>query len=217
MYKVIDEKKGFQRISFLDLETENTALQRFQNVPWQASIITQVGNKIVKELDFYIKWDEKTLGRKFCISRGAAAVTRYNPETIEKYGRPPEEVYDALLPELEAADYICGHNLLMFDACVWQEFAEAIKRPIYNIVPKIIDTAAVYKGMKLEQSPKNQSDFTAWQYRVMHTRKKGLRFSLELIGKEYKVEHDYTTLHNSLSDLHLNAKVFQHLKYAIKM
>jgi len=56
-----------------------------------------------------------------------------------------------------------------------------------------------------------------YQYKIMHTRRKGVRTSLAYLGKEFKIEHDHSKLHDALVDLELNLKVWNQLKYQIEL
>lgn len=212
MYKVLSDENPSLVYAFIDLETSTAAQHEAWNLPWQASVVIFQNNQIIREHDYFIKWNPLLQ-----VSKGAAIKTRYNERDVIEKGLPPDKVYDLLLPEIEAADFVVGHNILFFDIYIWQAWARKIGKEVYNFVPKAIDTAAVAKGIKLETSPKDQSDFLAWQYRSLHTRKKGLKFSLESLGKEFGIEHNYDKLHNALVDLELNVKVFKQLKYGVML
>ena len=61
------------------------------------------------------------------------------------------------------------------------------------------------------------SNFAEYQYRIYNTRRKGIRTSLPVLGKELDVKHDYENLHNALVDLELNLKVWNKLKYSLEL
>jgi DNA polymerase III epsilon subunit-like protein len=210
MYKVLSDETPDLTYAFIDMETCNAALHEIHDLPWQASVVIVKNKQIIRDYDFFIKWTPLPV-----VSKGAALKTRYDENKVISKGLPPEEVYNILLPEIEAADKVCGHNILFFDIYIWQAWARKIGKPVYNFAPKAVDTAAIAKGLKLGTSPNDEADFIPWQYRSLHTRKKGLKFSLESLGKEFDIEHDYENLHDALTDLQLNVKVFNRLKYGV--
>jgi DNA polymerase III epsilon subunit-like protein len=57
-----------------------------------------------------------------------------------------------------------------------------------------------------------REELLLYQYKIMNTKKKRVRSRLEALGKEYDIDHDYDTLHDALSDLQLNIKVWNKLK-----
>jgi DNA polymerase III epsilon subunit-like protein len=210
MYKILSDETANLTYTFIDFETGNTALHEVSNLPWQAAFITIQNGIVVKECERLIKWTPLAK-----VSKGAAYVTKYDESKVIQNGLPPDVVYDEFLEEIQAADRIVGHNIILFDIYVWEAWARAIGKTPYNFIPKAIDTAGIAKGLKLETKPKDDGDFLFWQYRSLHTRKKGLKFSLESLGKEFGIKHNYEKLHDALVDLQLNVKVFDQLKYGV--
>ena len=86
-----------------------------------------------------------------------------------------------------------------------------------HLVPKLIDTNCIARGVKMEIPYKPEEDFTEYQYRIVNTRRKGVRSSLTALGKEFNIDHDYDKLHNAIVDLELNLKVWNKLKYALEL
>ena len=84
-------------------------------------------------------------------------------------------------------------------------------------MPKVIDTFAVAKGIKLNYKYDKNQDFTEYQYRVINTIKRGLKCSLGALGKEFDIDHDESKLHDALVDLELNVKVWNHLKSLVEL
>lgn len=200
------------RITWIDLETCNLNLHKSHNYAWQMSMIKTVGDKVEKEIDYYIKWPFP-----INVSRGAAIATRYDPEIVRQLGRPPEEVARVMLKELKDADIIGGHNIMGFDAYIIIALLEQVGLPSYNIIPKALDTLALARAMRMGVKYEKGDDFAAWQYRLVHTRLRGSKNSLGALGKEFNIEHNYNMLHNSLVDLRLNAKVLNALKWQIEI
>lgn len=206
MNKIIQEKQN-STFCFIDVETECLTLHECKNRPWQISMIILNNNRIIREHDFYVKWEEP-----LDVSKGAAIATRFDPSIIESKGLPPEVILKTVDFELSNCDYVVGHNILGFDAYIIMGFYRKVGATPFNIYPKAIDTFSLAKAWKTEQLPKQNENIVAWQLRMYHKRVKGLKCSLGALGKEFDIEHDYDSLHSAINDLRLNVKVFGKLK-----
>lgn len=199
------------KIIFVDCETQNLCLNGQFNLPWQIATIELQGNKIIKENDYLLKWNPILE-----VSKEAAFITKYNENNIIEHGKDPLECGKKILQDLKNADYIFGHNLLGFDTYVLISFFKKLGLEPYNIAPKVIDTNAIAKGIKLGIKFNRQTDnLLAYQYQMYHNIVRGLKTNLTALGKENEIEHDYDNLHNALIDLKLNIKVWNKLKHQI--
>jgi len=201
-----------KKLVFIDCETYNLCLSFCHNVAWQISMISTDGTYKKDERDFYIKWDTP-----FKISDDAKRITRYNESFVNKNGKEPKDVFPIIKKWLDGADYIVGHNIIGFDIYLIKEMYKMFGEDYKHLVPKLIDTNCIARGVKMEIPYKPEEDFIEYQYRIVNTRRKGIRSSLTLLGKEFNIEHDYDKLHNAIVDLELNLKVWNKLKYALEL
>ena len=201
-----------KKLVFIDCETYNLCLSFCHNVAWQISMISTDGTYKKDERDFYIKWDTP-----FKISDDAKRITRYNESFVNKNGKEPKDVFPIIKKWLDGADYIVGHNIIGFDIYLIKEMYKMFGEDYKNLVPKLIDTNCIARGVKMEIPYKPEEDFTEYQYRIVNTRRKGVRSSLTALGKEFNIDHDYDKLHNAIVDLELNLKVWNKLKYALEL
>ena len=197
-------------IVFIDCETLNLCLNNCHNLPWQISMVRVKGDKIIAEKDYHVRWDSKLE-----ISEEAARITRFNPSKLKKLGLPPEEVLPTIIDWLDSADYVAGHNLLGFDIYLIKDFYRHMGCDYAHLMPKIIDTLSIARGVKSGLRFKPDEPFLAYQYRMASFRQKGLKASLVALGKEYEIKHDYHNLHDALTDLKLNVKIWNKLKWQI--
>ena len=202
-----DKKKT---LVFIDCETLNLCLNKCHNLPWQVSMIKLQGEKELGFKDFYIKWDTHLK-----ISEGAARITRYSQTKMDKKGIAPEEAFPTIQDWLDNCDYIVGHNVLGFDIYLIKDLYEKHGADWKHLTSKFIDTNCLARGIKIGPEYRQGDDLTAWQYRMYHTRKKGVRTNLTALGKEYDIDHDYDKLHDALVDLQLNIKVWNKLKWQL--
>ena len=201
-----------KKLVFIDCETYNLCLSFCHNVAWQISMISTDGTYKKDERDFYIKWDTP-----FKISDDAKRITRYNESFVNKNGKEPKDVFPIIKKWLDGADYIVGHNIIGFDIYLIKEMYKMFGEYYKHLVPKLIDTNCIARGVKMEIPYKPVVDFTEYQYRIVNTRRKGVRSSLTALGKEFNIDHDYDKLHNAIVDLELNLKVWNKLKYALEL
>lgn len=197
---------------FIDCETLNLCLNKCHNLPWQISMIKVKGDKKIADKDFYIKWDT---GLK--ISEDAARITRYSQTKMDRKGIPPEEAFPTIQDWLDNSDIIVGHNVLGFDIYLIKDFYETHGADWKPLVSKFIDTNCLARGVKIGPEYRQGDDLMAWQYRMLHTRKKGVRTNLTALGKEYEIEHNYDKLHDALVDLELNIKIWNKLKWQLEI
>ena len=201
-----------KKIVFIDCETYNLCLNFCHNVAWQVSMIETDGTKKTDERDYYIKWDTD-----FKISEDAARITKYDDDFVQKNGKTLKQTLPTIQKWLDKADYIVGHNILGFDIYLIKELYKLHGEDYKPLVPKIIDTNCIARGIKMEIPYRAGEDFTEYQYRIYNTRRKGIRSNLTALGKEFGIDHDYANLHNALVDLDLNLKVWNKLKYSIEL
>ena len=201
-----------KNLVLVDFETENLCLHGEENLPWQAAMIRSVGGEAVDSKNFYVKWH-----RELKVSKEAARITRFSPTDHKKKALPIEDIFPTMRDWFDKADYIIGHNILGFDIYLMRYIYSYMGEDYTPLMPKIIDTNCIAKGIKFGIFYKPEENFLEYQYKIMHTRRKGVRTSLAYLGKEFKIEHDHSKLHDALVDLELNLKVWNQLKYQIEL
>ena len=85
------------------------------------------------------------------------------------------------------------------------------------LVNKIIDTNCLARGLKTDNRYTHDHNLLEYQYKMYHTRVKGVRTNLSSLGKEYEIDHDYEKLHDALIDLQLNIKVWNKIKWQVDL
>ena len=196
----------------IDCETENLCLHHSNNIPWQIGMIKAKGNKKIDEKDFYIKWD-----RELSVGKEAARITRFSPTQYKKRAIPYKEVFPTIKDWLENCDYIIGHNILGFDIYLIKDYYEAMGENYHHLMSKIIDTNSLARGIKYGILPKQEENLLSYQYKILHTRRKGVKSSLVALGKEYEIDFDPDKLHEAVYDLELNLKVWNKIKWQIEI
>lgn len=135
-------------------------------------------------------------------------ITGISTEMLNKEGRPPEEIYNAILNMEEMQTLpIVGHNIVGFDrrfllgeaqrligaVNYWQ--AESVLDQA-----RIIDTGALYKGIRLGSPPKTGESHFDWAQRILEVRSPGLRWNLYTAASAYGLTVDREKLHRARAD-----------------
>lgn len=202
--------------TFFDFETFNLNLNFCHNLPWELAMGKVKNGQLIEHVRYLIKWDTKLK-----ISDDTAKITGYSQSSMNKDGVPPEKVFPVFSDWINSADYICGHNILNFDIYLLFEWYKLNNCNPSKLVTKCIDTNAIYKGYKLQipfiNKNNSPSELTFYQQKMLGIRQRGLKSSLQHVGKELGVEHNYETLHQALSDIQLNIKIWDKLKYLVEI
>ena len=207
-----DKKKT---ICFFDVETYNLCLNFRQNRAWQFGIVKIQGDQIIDSKDILINWTKET---DLKIGAKAAEITRYNHQKVLDKGISPKEAWSIAEKYLNECDFIAGHNIIGFDMYLIKGYAEYLNRPWKHLVPKMIDTMSLARGIKLNMPFNRERDnLIEYQYKMTNTIVKGMKTSLMALGKEYGIEHDYDNLHDAVVDLSLNVKVWNKIKYQVEI
>lgn len=201
-----------KNIVFIDCETFNLCLNGCHNLPWQIAMIKYEGEKKIDSKNFFIKWNTHLR-----ISEDAARITRYDHNKVEKYGLPIEEIFATIDDWLNKSEYIIGHNILGFDIYMIKHIYEYMGKEWRHLVPKIIDTNCLSRGLKYSLPYSKEENLLEYQYKIYHTKKKNVRSSLSFLAKEYEIPHNDNELHDALKDLELNFQVWNKLKWQVEI
>jgi hypothetical protein len=196
----------------VDFEGESLNL-RFAR-PFQISYCI-ADNKEIKDIrTSFILWKDINM------SQDAARITRFNRDLYFATARPAEEV----LTEFDAVTYdpnteIVWQNGLGYDYYVHRNWRRLCGKPHDDsYLDRAIDLKALTQAMKKGWVPDMSSPlaFRAWQYRAASYVERGLKSNLETCGKEEKIDHDFSTLHDATSDIVLMMKIFWKRLYQVE-
>lgn len=199
-----------KKFLYLDCETLNLCLNYCFNLPWQIAMLEVVDDKVVSSDDLLLKW--KT---HLKISPEAAVITRYDQNKVDRIGVDPKAAFDIIYSKVESCDYLIGHNVLGFDIYLIYELYKFFGKDPRGLVNKFLDTNCFAKAIKLGLTPAVGEPLINFQYRMQGIRQKGLKTRLEIIAKEYEIEHEYDRLHDALVDLTLNKKVWEKQRFQL--
>lgn len=194
-----------QKYIIFDYETCNLNLCDTNNKPWQLSFIIASNNKIHQSHDFYLKWEDLP------ISKDAAKITGFSRSKYDKLSVCPLEVLNFFESFLYNEEYIVvGHNILGFDVYVHNIHRKLLgKDSDYSYIDRAIDTNCLAKGIAKNLTKLQNKSRISWQYSLNNIVERGLRTSLQMCAKKYKIDFDPTKLHNALYDININFEVLK--------
>ena len=200
-------------IVFFDYESENLCLNLKHNLVWQICMIKTRGGEIIDKYTKFIKWY-----RPPNVSAEAAKITHFNPENIEKYGTDYNEVIKTTVEWTKEANYLVGSNTMGFDVYFLFEFYRMVGEDPYTIMPKMLDTHPLAKGLKtgIVFDPKTTS-LLEYQYRLLNTRMKGIKTGQKALADDYGIEYDPMRAHDAEYDVLLNKKIFDKIKFQVEI
>ncbi len=205
------------RICWFDFETTSLNLSFTINRPWQIGMMTMVGQKCIASHDILVKWPNPYKFNADVVKNLFKTTIPELEARINTKGIAPEKAFEIMYGEMDSADLIGGHNILGFDIYLLKEWCVLAGKPWKHLWPKFIDTNCLSKGIALGIKPKSNENFMEYQYRLLGFIQKGLKTNLTFMGKSLGIEHDYESLHCAKSDIELNIKVFDKLKYQIEV
>ena len=110
-----------------------------------------------------------------------------------------------------------ANDLLGFDMYLISEYYKKMGKSAMHLVDKAIDTYCLAKAYKLGLEKPSGASLIEYQYTLLNIWRKGLGGSLQAMGKNFEIEHDYSKLHDALVDLELNLKVWNKLKMQLEL
>jgi DNA polymerase III epsilon subunit-like protein len=197
---------------YLIFDTETESLNLANSRPWQLSWSIAEGNKIIKNEDRFIYWDDLKM------SDGAAKITRFDRAAWAKKSEDPKKVVTDFDKYLYNKDYIIiGANLLGFDVYQHNNLRKAAGLETdYSYVDRILDVQSMQKGiyLGLKSIPEDRS---GWNFQMQNFRQRGLKTSVKHLCSVYDIDYDENKAHDSLYDNSLVFKIFMKQIYAIEV
>lgn len=190
-----------------DFETES--LSELYALPWQIGFTIYKNGQKLESFGSYLKWH-----RPLNVSPGAARATHYNPFIVEKEAKPAKEVLEHFWRYLYNKDYtILFHNGLGYDVQINNVARRELELPPdYSFVPRILDSNAIARGLKMGLKPKEGENLMAWQYKMLNIRAKGVKTSVLALCKEHSIECDENRLHEATYDTERTYDILRELE-----
>jgi DNA polymerase III epsilon subunit-like protein len=192
--KIVIWDKESQRLNLLD-----------DNLPFECAWVVMQRGQVLSRHAYYLGWPVDEYCRR--MSPDAARFTRFQRAWVEN-GDDPEFVLEAFESYAMDPQYLlAGHNVLGFDAGLWQLWRRALGRPVdWSFQSRLIDSHLLARAYKEGWKP-DRENLEAWQYKVSSSHRKGVKTKLDIMAKEFDIPVDESKRHGAVYDLELNAAV----------
>jgi DNA polymerase III epsilon subunit-like protein len=201
-----------QRYILFDVETEGLNLGRSK--PWQISYAICTNKRIESVVTRYPYYKDLN------VSPEAAKITRFDHKSYVQASEDPLVILkDFEQIAMDPSYLILGHNILGFDAYMWQNMRHLSGlKTDWSFIDRMVDTLALSRAYRHQIQP-DLNNITAWQYKMLTLRKKGKGFgaSLKAMAKEFLIEYDERYSHDAEYDCQVNHQVFQKLIWTIEV
>lgn len=197
--------------NYICFDTETESLNLRLSRPWQLSYGVYENGQNILTVDDFIWWEDLD------ISPGAKEVTKFNYQRYKSKAQDPKVVWNKFAKYYLHPKYsIVGHNILTFDSNMISNLCRGVGtfHPWSEVSDKYIDTHLLCKAQKMGRKI-DLEDFLKFQYKISNTRFKG-KTNLTAMCKEYNIPVDETKTHDGAYDIHLNALLFEKIKYLLK-
>ena len=133
---------------------------------------------------------------------------------IRAHGLPPRESLARLLAALSTAPACVGHNIHQFDILFLLAESHRLGMPAPDFAD-FIDTAALFKGWKLNMPRDPAENFETYTRRVLGTRAPGLKYSISVCLQALGIQTGGSRLHDASCDAYLTHLIFEALQKVV--
>lgn len=190
-----------------DLETTDLDVTK-------ADIVEIGAKKVIRNLEGEVT-SEETRSWLINLERELPAITtEITGITTEEMKRDGIEPRTALLQlvEFSAGLPFIGHNLLRYDVPLLINFARRhdIEAVAFDYqCRRAVDTAAMFKGMKLEECQRHDETHAECAKRILDTTVRGLKFNLVHCCAELKVDTAGIRAHRAAGDVEMVDRIYR--------
>jgi DNA polymerase III epsilon subunit-like protein len=141
-------------------------------------------------------------------------ITGITQDNIDRFGRDPVECWKEFakftgIDTSVSAYHLIGHNIIGFDNAFTQRALEKIGLSLINV--RCIDTAAIFKGGKMNELRKPGESHKAYAKRILGTKVPGLKYNLQLAYTELGGSMDDIKAHRVEGDVRMTDFVYKSL------
>ena len=172
--------------------------------------ILELGLMSVKD-DEVVSLSSRIIKADVEVSDLITKITGITQEMVEE-GDSIEDVLEWFKEEIKDERPVVGHNILKFDFLFLTN--EAKRNGIQvGLVPRaLVDTAAIFKGKKLNFRPYDGEPHWKYGLRVLETRRKGLKFNLDVACEEMGIDTSGVERHRATGDIELTNRLYQKIR-----
>ena len=202
---------------YMGWDKETEGLNLFYSKPWQIAWMVAKQGVMGEMNDRYPYFDDLKL------SRGAAAVTRFNYQEYKDKATDARQVLEDFDKDFLNPDIIkFGHNVISLDIPVYFTFRRALGMPVNLDIFEnniFLDTNNLMKAHKkrIKIPPVRSKEFLNFNFQMANFHERNLKTNLALTGKEMGINFDYDSLHRGNNDVVLNKLVLDKMLWMIEI
>jgi DNA polymerase III epsilon subunit-like protein len=194
---------------YLVFDFETSGLSPHHDRIIQVGLCHVIGGDVQQQQEWLVDQDVR-------IDPEAERRHNINAQQIKSHGIPPHDSLLQLMERIEGVPTIVGHNIHTFDV----PFLLAECRRLHVAPPRCddwIDTAAIYKGMKLGMRKQSSEGHRAYATRVLSRPVRGLRYSVSECVRVLRIPTTGEDLHKAGRDAYLTHLIFAALQQHVRV
>ena len=204
----------YSKRKFIVFDCETESLNLFSARAWDLAWVVCSENTILEKHQYFLKWPNLNVGK------GAAKVTRFDPQVIAEKGVEPKIAIDKFCEYLYNPEYyIVVHNGLNYDTYIINNCRRDIGYDCdYSFIDRLYDSNAIARSIEMSmQSELKRSSLLEFQYRFANSPRSGIKTSLSVLNRKYKFDFSDQELHGAEKDVSLNFLVWRKLIWEIEI
>jgi len=141
-------------------------------------------------------------------------ITGISNYDLDSFGIPMVKALDWFY-QLIGKDYpLVGHNIFRFDHPFLLSIARKYKHPLASVLGlnRLIDTAVLYKGYKMQTPIKENELFMLYASRILDQPVKGLKYNLKVACEDQHVQTNDVTAHRAAADVLITYRLYEALR-----
>lgn len=190
--------------AYLVFDFETSGLDPRTDRIIQVGLCRVSNGSIAKRQSWFVRQDVR-------IHPDATRLHGITAERIQEHGVSPHDSIARLMTEMQTARTLMGHNIHRFDVPFLIAECRRLGVELPNCADSI-DTAALFKGMKLGLPKRPSESHQDYANRVLSIRAPGLRYSIAACTRELMIPTDGTDLHDAGQDAYVTHLIYQALR-----
>ena len=133
---------------------------------------------------------------------------------LKYHGIPLQKALDWFHQLIGEGYPLVGHNVFRFDHPFLLNAARRHNHPLKDTfsVNRLIDTAVIYKGKKMELERREAEPFMLYASRVLDQPVKGLKYNLKAACEDNQVRTDDVIAHRAAADVLITHRLYEALR-----
>ena len=148
------------------------------------------------------------------LSKNITRITGISNYDLDTSGIEITEALDWFSQIIDNAYPLVGHNIFRFDHPFLLRVAKREDHPIKDKLQlvRLIDTAVIYKGLKMETPMKEGELHMLYASRILDQPVKGLKYNLKIACEDNQVKTDDVRAHRAAADVLVTYRLYEALR-----